>query len=142
MGLIEKLDIVRPGDPKDGTIWSIDPLGVLTTLATFLKMIKPCNVVQTPLLLAVWKLKYPDKIKVFLWSLAQRGVNTHDHIQKRGKSWALSPSICSLCHKAAESLDHLFLHYPSLIEAGQRSLISLSCSFVLQKKWIIGSLNV
>lgn len=48
-------------------------------------------------------------MKVFLWSLAFRSLNTDDKLQRKFRRWALSPSGCRLCLKKEENLDHLFL---------------------------------
>ena len=49
-------------------------------------------------------------MKFFLWLLAYRSLNIHEKIQKKFQHTMLNPSMCCLCFKDEETLDHLFLH--------------------------------
>jgi hypothetical protein len=53
---------------------------------------------------AVWKLKIPPRIQVFLWLFSQNKVMTRDNLRRRGMP---KPLECSLC-KEIESVKHLF----------------------------------
>lgn len=53
-----------------------------------------------------WKHKIPNKVKIFLWSLAYRNLNTHDKLQRKFQNLPLSPFI-HLCLREMETVDHL-----------------------------------
>jgi hypothetical protein len=53
---------------------------------------------------AVWKLKIPPGIQVFLWLFSQNKIMTRDNLRRRGMP---KPLECSLC-KEIESVKHLF----------------------------------
>jgi hypothetical protein len=53
---------------------------------------------------AVWKLKIPPRIQVFLWLFSQNKVMTRDNLRKLGMP---KPLDCSLC-KEMENVKHLF----------------------------------
>lgn len=75
------------------------------------------------------------QVGLFLWSLAYRSLNTHDKLQSKLKSSFLSLSICFLCMKDMESLDHLFLHCDC---GDQISSAFLKSSDISQKRWMTG----
>lgn len=52
----------------------------------------------------LWKLKIPLRIKIFMWLASKNRVLTTDTLSKRG--WQ-EPSICALCHRNGENLEHL-----------------------------------
>ncbi|KAK9273684.1 hypothetical protein L1049_018494 [Liquidambar formosana] len=58
----------------------------------------------------VWKSKVPLKVKVFVWSVALKRINTNDMSQRRRPNRRLLPQWCIVCRLDAESIDHLFLH--------------------------------
>lgn len=73
MGLINQIDnTIQLGSLKDDMLWNIDALGSFTTKSTFVKLLKPKQVINFP--------QYLKKIEIFLWSLAYRGINTHDRL--------------------------------------------------------------
>jgi hypothetical protein len=53
---------------------------------------------------AVWKLKIPPRIQVFLWLFSQNKVMTRDNLRKRGMPKRLE---CNLC-KEIETVKHIF----------------------------------
>ena len=58
----------------------------------------------------IWKSSVSHRIKVFAW-LAFRGkLNTCDRVQRKNTQMMLSPNMCVLCKKDAETADHLFIH--------------------------------
>lgn len=58
----------------------------------------------------IWKSRIPQKVKAFSWTAALNKINTLDNLQKRRPHKALSPNVCIICLKNAESVAHLFLH--------------------------------
>ncbi len=53
----------------------------------------------------LWSIKIPPKVKIFLWIAARNRLLTADNLAKRG--W-IGPSVCCLCGRASENLEHLF----------------------------------
>lgn len=49
-------------------------------------------------------------MKSFLWSLAYRSIDTQDKLPRKLQYSSLSPSVCFICLKNEEAIDHLFLH--------------------------------
>ncbi len=52
----------------------------------------------------LWNIKIPLRIKIFLWLVARNRLPTADFLANRG--W-IGPSICPLCRRDVEYLDHL-----------------------------------
>ncbi|KAJ3707671.1 hypothetical protein LUZ61_011376 [Rhynchospora tenuis] len=64
---------------------------------------------------ALWKVKSPPRVKIFLWLLLQDRLLTQQNLMVRG--WP-SPASCPCCSSGLlETTDHLFLHcnYASLV---------------------------
>ncbi len=57
----------------------------------------------------LWSIKTPPNIKLFLWLVARNSLLTEDNLIKRG--W-VGPSICCLCCREAETLEHLLFQCP------------------------------
>ena len=94
---------------KDSFQWRLEALGQFPTKSTFLKLTIGATKVNLPLVNLIWKPKIPRKTKFFLWSLPYRSLNTQDKLQRKFPNCNLSPSMCPLCQKEAETLDHIFL---------------------------------
>ena len=106
------LEILRSWAPSDGIDslkWTPNVNGNFTTKSTFLNVTKRSPSIAVPLIRHIWKNKIPKKMKFFLWPLAYRNLNTHEKLQKKVQNTTLSPSMCCLCFKEEETLDHLFL---------------------------------
>ena len=56
----------------------------------------------------VWKVKFPLKIKVFMWFVHKQIILTKDNLAKR--NWT-GPTTCSFCDRD-ETIKHLFLDCP------------------------------
>ncbi|CAN0884957.1 Putative ribonuclease H protein At1g65750 [Linum grandiflorum] len=54
----------------------------------------------------IWRKEVPKKIQGFMWLVYLGRILTMDNLQKRG---LIAPNRCSLCKRAAESIDHIFL---------------------------------
>ncbi|KAM7485873.1 hypothetical protein LguiA_001882 [Lonicera macranthoides] len=83
----------------------------------------------------IWKGGVPHKVKVFAWLASLGKVNTCDKIQVRRPNCMLSPSVCILCKKDGESIDHILVHC-SVARFMWSNLFSLfGVDGVLPKKW-------
>lgn len=58
------------------------------------------------------ELQVPKEGKGVFWSLAYKSLNALEKLQIKLKNWCISPSVCYLCLRNAESLDHFLLHCP------------------------------
>lgn len=77
----------------------------------------------------LWKSCVPRKCKIFIWSLLHECINTTENLQKRLPNWNLNPNKCTLCRKAEENINHLFI----------------SCSFaksIWEKIWLLLRINI
>jgi zinc-binding in reverse transcriptase len=102
--------------PLFNTCTSITPNGVITwrfgingTLSstTTYKLINHTGMVDH-LGTVIWKLKIPERIKIFLWLLARDKLLTATNLAKR--NWPHS-TLCHMCGVSIiESATHLFLH--------------------------------
>ncbi|KAL5720442.1 hypothetical protein ACHQM5_013110 [Ranunculus cassubicifolius] len=61
----------------------------------------------------VWLSKVPLKINFFVWVLSRNRVLTHDNLEKRGFHF---PSRCCFCVNHIETVDHLFVSCPMIME--------------------------
>ena len=52
----------------------------------------------------IWAINHWPKVEYFLWLLSYRKILTWDQLQKRGMH---GPSICYMCRKTNESIEHL-----------------------------------
>jgi hypothetical protein len=57
----------------------------------------------------IWSLKHWPKISIFLWLVVHGSILTWDNLMKRGFT---GPSICMLCMKEVESINHLLNIFP------------------------------
>ncbi|CAN1761072.1 hypothetical protein LINPERHAP1_LOCUS7778 [Linum perenne] len=55
----------------------------------------------------IWSRCAPSKVQFFCWLVFKNSIATTDNLQRRG---FLLPNHCVLCEKAAESVDHIFIH--------------------------------
>jgi ribonuclease HI len=62
----------------------------------------------------IWNLKHWPKITLFLWLVLHSSILTWDNLLKRGFT---GPSICTLCGKAEETMNHLLntCHYTAQV---------------------------
>ena len=92
------LEILHSWVPQcgcDDLLWKIDASGNFTTKSTFLNLTKRNPLKVFPLVHSIWKIKIQKKVKLFLWSLTYRSLDTREKLQYA----SLSPSICCLCLK-------------------------------------------
>ncbi len=61
----------------------------------------------------LWAIRAPNKVKIFLWLAARNRIPTVDLLAKRG--W-VGPSICCMCGRDSETLEHLLFRCAFAIE--------------------------
>jgi hypothetical protein len=89
-------------DSEDQLIWQFESNGVYSSQSMY--ALVNFRGVKQIFLPAIWKLKIPPRIQVFLWLFSQNKVMTRDNLRRRGMP---KPLECSLC-KEIESVKHLF----------------------------------
>lgn len=55
----------------------------------------------------IWRWRIPTKIKCFSWICTNNKISTWDNLMRKG--W-IGPNIFHLCHREAETVQHLFVH--------------------------------
>jgi zinc-binding in reverse transcriptase len=76
--------------------------------------------VKTILPKSIWVLKIPIKNKFFLWMTLHNKILTKDNLRKRGWSGDQNCVFCT----SPESVDHLFFHYPFVVDFWSQLLAS------------------
>lgn len=82
---MEVLGAVYLGREDDQIFWALDSKLSFSTSSLFHKLTECSPKLKVPLIRQTWSFKYPKKVKVFLWSLAYRSINTHEVLQKKLK---------------------------------------------------------
>ena len=54
----------------------------------------------------IWKTESLPKIKIFIWTLLKGKILTSKNLKRKGFS---GPSMCQMCLKEEETIQHLFL---------------------------------
>ena len=67
------------------------------------------------------------KIKCFLWSALQNCLKTWNNLVK---NYWYGPSLCTLCKKDSESIEHLSINYRFTIEIWKKACLALKISEV------------
>ena len=101
----ELLDIARTitfSDNSDQLIWQYESKGVYSSSSMY-ALVNNRGVKQI-FLPAVWSLKIPPRVQVFLWLFSQNKIMTRDNLRARDMA---KPMECELC-KEFESVHHLF----------------------------------
>ena len=142
---LEILHSWAPIARNDSLNWIPNMNGNFTTKSTFLNLTKRSPNIAVTLIRHIWKNKIPKKVKFFLWSLAYRSLNTHEKLQRKIQNTLISPSMCCLCAKDEETLDHLFLHCPFTKKAWNTLFGIFDLELCLPSKidsWMIEGLNI
>lgn len=58
---------------------------------------------------AIWNAKVPERIKEFTWKIKHNAIATRGNLALKRIA---TDSICPICEKAEETLEHLFLLCP------------------------------
>ena len=106
------LSIPIPYRPRpDKLIWVPDAKGCFSVKAAYKEIVSqngpnPATALEWSLL---WKLKAPERIKMFLWRVGTNTLPTRDNLMQRME---VDNPNCLLCNTQAESPCHLFLQCP------------------------------
>ena len=95
---------------EDKIVWNLDKSRCFSTKSYFLNLIDNLDAPLFSPSYPIWKVKVPTKVKMMVWSVAHRKINTNDMVQRRRPNMALFPEWCVVCKNASENVDHLFLH--------------------------------
>jgi hypothetical protein len=87
---------------EDLLIWKYESKGVYSSKSLY--AIINFRGVQPVFLPAVWDLKIPPRVQIFLWLLSQNKIMTRDNLRHRGIQETLKCELCS----ELESVKHLF----------------------------------
>ena len=91
-------------------VWNLDKSGCFSMKSYFLSLIDNPDAPSFSPSYQIWKAKVPTKVKMMVWSVAHRKINTNDMVQKRRPNMALFLEWCAVCKNTSENVDHLFLH--------------------------------
>jgi hypothetical protein len=103
--LAQKLNDVSFNGDQDKVVWKWSASRKFTVKSVYNHLTKNGN---GPAYRNIWKAKLPEKIRIFVWLLAQGVVLTKDNMLK--KNWARDPG-CYFCG-SLETNDHLFFQCP------------------------------
>jgi len=83
-------------------VWQYESNGIYSTQSLY--AVINFRGVQPVFVPAVWNIKVPPKIQVFLWLLSNNKLMTVDNLAKRGVD---KPKNCRFCDEI-ETINHLF----------------------------------
>jgi hypothetical protein len=89
---------------KDILRWGHCPKGTFSTQEAYQLLTQITTPTTNELWRKIWNLQHWPKITLFLWLVSHSSILTWDTLSKRG---FIGPSICLLCERAAETLNHL-----------------------------------
>ena len=99
VGIMEEISLI---DEPDQIIWSFSSKGKFSVQSLYVVInnhgVKPVFVH------AVWKLKIPPRVQIFLWLLSKNKLLTRDNLAKRRN---VDDKTCVFCSEP-ESIYHLF----------------------------------
>ncbi|XP_072056371.1 uncharacterized protein [Arachis hypogaea] len=110
--LHERLRPVRMSlENEDAVVWKFDNTGVFST-KSFLQIIQTETlseeITSYSFTRAIWKGLVPPRIELFGWFVLVGRINTKERLNRLGVD-IHSDTICVLCHKGVENIEHLFL---------------------------------
>lgn len=92
---------------QDQIVWSLSDSGLLSSKEAF-HFLNPHGP-RVPLCKLIWHPNVPPSMSFLFWRLMHRHMPTDDNLWARGCTVV---TMCSLCEKAVESAEHLFLACP------------------------------
>lgn len=92
-------------------IWLADSSGVFSSNSFYKHLLKSPH--PSKFLISFGRQRSQKRLRGFVWTLTLNKVNTLDNLQVRHLNRELSPSICDMCYRGAETVLHLFLHCAS-----------------------------
>jgi len=89
----------------DSVIWTLGKRGTFNVKSIYNALSNSSNGIYYK---KIWKEKIPEKIKIFLWLIANDSILPKDNLMKR--KWQGDPS-CIFCNNV-ETISHLFFQCP------------------------------
>lgn len=113
--LLQKLSSIGTfhGRP-DARTWKQDKSGTFTLKSCFAQLAGGEDDPRLEAFKSIWKIHSPSKVKFVCWLISLGKMNVYEVLQRRRPNVPMAPQWCIMCKQAAESIDHLFLHYPWL----------------------------
>lgn len=102
------ISAVNIGTYDDYRWWSIDPSGIFS-VKSLTQNLASSSPLEKELFSAIWKSKSPKRINILLWIMINGSFNTSEILQKKLPSNCIMTSVCSLCFRDEDSLDHVFV---------------------------------
>jgi hypothetical protein len=99
--LVESIAHLMLNEREDKFIWSLSKTGTYSVQSLYKRIMSEG---RSPHKTIIWKLKIPNKIKIFLWYLHKGVTLTKDNLSKR--KWKGSTKCC-FCN-SKETIQHLF----------------------------------
>eukprot|EP00253_Pinus_taeda_P011770 PITA_11770 len=96
---------IRSSSVRDQLRWEMRGNGSYTLKEARMQLEQNEQGETLPWSTKVWDSLFWPKIKTFLWLLMREKTLTWDNLRKKGFS---GPSICPMCRKAEETINHLF----------------------------------
>lgn len=97
---------IQPGAGRDEVMWAGTPSGSFTTKTTYELICSSHSLRHSEALWkAIWHIKGPQHIRVFLWKLCDQGILTNNiHVRRH----MTNCDLCPLCRSSAEDYLHVF----------------------------------
>jgi hypothetical protein len=101
---------IRITEEEDELVWKKSPLGNYTPKLGYISLnIDLQQREPTWWWRGLWKIKCPQKEKIFMWCVLNKKSPTWDNMRKRSIE---GPGWCALCKEENENNTHLFIHCP------------------------------
>jgi hypothetical protein len=104
--LARRLNSITLGDEEDNPVWKWTGSKKFYVKSIYMQLTKSDEGESSKI---IWKSKIPEKVKIFMWLLAQKSILTKENMLKRNRQG--SPD-CYFCG-GAETVDHLLFTCPS-----------------------------
>lgn len=130
----EKLYGLLLGQGLDRLWWKVDTTGVFSANSAFLALTSPSPRMKSSTANQIWNFRVPKKVKVFLLVVFLSRGPCSKKAPAKASPWALTPSICPMCLRDSESVDHFFIHCPVASTAWSHIASLLDASMCLLKK--------
>jgi hypothetical protein len=94
---------------EDELVWKKNPTGLYTPKAGYISLNLSLHQLPKWWGKSLWKQKFPQKEKIFMWASLNNRIPTWENLNKRKIE---GPGRCTLCKKANETTPHLLLTCP------------------------------